>query len=285
MILSFHPCFADEIQIILKDRDLNSDDLALIQEAEVIILPQSCQFDLYQACKNSSALIFPNYEARFEYPGKIGQSLLFQKLKCPHPETIQWPSVDRFRKEYRKAGNFPHNAPFLIKADRGHEAEGIYLVAEKRALESALENLASLEKSGFLGFITQDLIPSGGDVLRAVIIGGRTITYWKRPKKPGQIITTVSQGASIDRDWRTDLQEKGRVEAERFSAATGINLAAIDFIFSFSHPDPQPLFLEVNYYFGRRGLGGSLNYYHLLLKAIQEWLFERGFEPKSVRLF
>jgi len=77
MILSFHPCFADDIQIILKDRDLNSDDLALIREAEVIILPQSCKFDLYQACKNSSALIFPNYEARFEYPGKIGQSLLF----------------------------------------------------------------------------------------------------------------------------------------------------------------------------------------------------------------
>ena len=72
------------------------------------------------------------------------------------------------------------------------------------------------------------------------------------------------------------------MEAERLVAATGINLAAIDVIFHIEDPDPQPLFLEINYIFGRRGLGGSMRFYQLLSEALQEWLVERGFDPKSV---
>ena len=281
MILSFHPCFVADSQVILGDRSLNPDDHALIREAAVIILPQGCSFALYQACKDSSALLFPNYEMRFKYPGKIGQGLLFKKLRLPHPETIPWPSVDAFREAYHKRGDFPHRTPFLIKADGRHEAEGIYLISDRAALESALRDLTGFEKSGF---ISQELIPSEGNVLRAVILGHRTITYWVRPENPDQIITTISRGAIIDGDWRADLQKKGRDQVQKFTAAAGINLAAIDLVFPLSDLDPRPLFLEINYYFGRRGLGGSLNYYMLLHKAIREWLEEKGFDPNSVTL-
>lgn len=284
MILSFHPCFAADVQIIFGDRNLNSDDLASIQKAEVIILPQSCSFDLYQACNNSSALVFPNYEVRFQYPGKIGQSLLFKKLRFPHPETVEWPSVERFRKEYTKGGDFPHRIPFLIKTNESHEAEGIYIITGKKALDSSLDFITRLERSGSPGFISQELIPSEGNVLRAVILGKRIITYWKRPESPGQIVTTISRGAKIEMGWRTDLQEEGKIQALKFSEAANINLAAIDFVFDFTQPNPPPLFLEINYYFGRRGLGGSLNYYRLLAKAIQEWLKVNGFDPESVTL-
>ena len=71
-------------------------------------------------------------------------------------------------------------------------------------------------------------------------------------------------------------------EAKKLEADTGINLAAIDFIFDFSQPDPEPLFLEINYVFGRRGLGGSMNFYHLLSEALQQWLAEHGFDPQCV---
>jgi ribosomal protein S6--L-glutamate ligase len=117
-----------------------------------------------------------------------------------------------------------------------------------------------------------------------VIIGKRIVTYWKRPGEPGQRITTIRHGAVIDHHWRQDLQEKGKAEARVLSDKTGINLAAVDFVFPLSERDPDPLFLEINYYFGRRGLGGSERYYALLYQAIQEWIVEAGLNPKSIVL-
>ena len=144
MILSFHPCFVADHQIILGDRSLNSGYFSLINEARAIILPQSCSADLYQACKKSSAVLFPNYEARYKYPGKVGQSLLFEKIGCPHPETVSWSSVSEFRKAWDRSN--PHDMPFLLKADEGHEADNIYPVEDSETLESALKKLLNIEK-------------------------------------------------------------------------------------------------------------------------------------------
>ncbi|MCP4666156.1 MAG: hypothetical protein GY849_07295 [Deltaproteobacteria bacterium] len=110
------------------------------------------------------------------------------------------------------------------------------------------------------------------------------MTYWKRPGKPGQRITTIRRGAVIDHHWRQDLQEKGKAETQALSGQTGINLAAVDFVFPLNEKDPDPFFLEINYYFGRRGLGGTERYYELLYQALQEWLAEAGFDPKSIQL-
>jgi ribosomal protein S6--L-glutamate ligase len=134
------------------------------------------------------------------------------------------------------------------------------------------------------GFVTQEFVSSGGNVLRAVIIGKQIITYWKRPNKPGQVITTINRDAIIDKEWKPKLQEKGKEEAHLLTKMTGINLAAVDFVFPFSLKDPDPLILEINYFFGRRGLGGTENYYRILYQAVQDWLMEVGLDPKSIRL-
>jgi ribosomal protein S6--L-glutamate ligase len=97
MILSFHPCFVADAQIILADRQLSAEDRGFIQTADAIILPQTCSLALYKACANSKAHVFPDYEMRFKYPGKVGQSLLFEKLEIPHPATKRWTSVKKFR--------------------------------------------------------------------------------------------------------------------------------------------------------------------------------------------
>ena len=284
MILSFHPCIVADAQIIPGDRHLNADDYALIRGAGVIILPQSCSHDLYRVCKRGSALLFPNYDARFQYPGKIGQSLLFKKIGCPHPMSLQWSSVEEFKRHSRYRYHLPHSLPFIIKSDTGHEAEGIHLIQGMASLESTLMSLALLEKSGSAGFITQELIASKGNVLRVVILGKEIITYWKRPETSGRIITTISRGALIDKEWRPDLQEAGKDRVGDFSTEADINLAAIDLIFDLENPDPAPLFLEINYYFGRRGLGGSLNYYKRLFEAVRAWLDEKGFDPERISL-
>ena len=141
-----------------------------------------------------------------------------------------------------------------------------------------------LEGSGLSGFVSQEWIETEGNVLRVVIMGRSLRSYWKRAEGSGEKVATISRGAKIDEDWRPDLQKKGKTQVQRLSAATGINLAAIDFVFSFFHVDPQPLFLEINYSFGRQGLGGSQNFYLLLFEVLQEWLAEKGFDPDSVTL-
>ena len=88
----------------------------------------------------------------------------------------------------------------------------------------------------------------------------------------------------IDHNWRPDLQEKGHASARELAKKIGINLAAIDLVFPIACKDPEPVFLEINYYFGRRGLGGSENYYSLLYEAVQDWLSEIGLDPESVSL-
>jgi len=85
MILSFHPCFDTDIQIILGDRALDSDDLEFIKKAEAIILPQACTQNLYEICAVSGASLFPRYEARTKYPGKVGQSLMFEDFQLRIP--------------------------------------------------------------------------------------------------------------------------------------------------------------------------------------------------------
>jgi len=281
MILSFHPCFVADAQIVLADRKLSAEDRRLIEAADAIILPQACSLPLYKACANSNAHVFPDYEMRFKYPGKVGQSGLFEKLKIPHPETKRWPSVKELR-DYLKAENRPpHDAPFFLKADKSHEGDGVFVVSDKKSLDAALMRL---EKIGPESFISQELIPCEGNALRAVVLNKRIITYWKKADPSHGFIATVSHGSNVDKKWKPELQEKGRAQAEWICEKTGINLAAFDFVFNPDHPDPQPFILEINYYFGRRGLGGSLRYYRLLLKAVQEWLKEKGFDARLVKL-
>ena len=282
MILSFHPCITADAQIILGDRSLGAEDFSLIRRAKAILLPQSCPEGLYSACRNSSALLFPNYEKRYSHPGKLGQSRLFLAMGWPHPRTLRWDSAEAFRTYAREGKDpLPHELPFLLKRDTSHEGDGVYLIEDRKDLERGLEEI---EGKGDSAFISQEWIASEGNVLRAVLLGKRIITYWKRPEGKGNGITTISRGARVDHDWRLELQEKVASKAASISKESGINVAALDFVFPLNAPDPEPLLLEINYYFGRKGLGGSLRYYRLLVDAAREWLEENGLEAGRIGL-
>ena len=223
---------------------------------------------------------FPTMKCARHIPARWDQSRLFQAFQLPHPRTFRWDGVDAFKKVPKP----PHEFPFVVKDDRSHEAEGVFVVKNSESLKAALGFLALKEGVENKGFVTQHFIPSGGNVLRAVIMGNQILTYWKRPAKPGQVITTISKGALIDHEWQPELQEKGKNQARVLAKRTGINLAAVDFVFPLSEAAPEPLFLEINYYFGRRGLGGMDAYYRLLFRAIQDWIKGIGLNPEIVEL-
>lgn len=283
MILSFHPCLVADHQVILGDRSLSNRDYSLISDAEIILLPQTCTLDLYRACAGSSALLFPHYETRFKFSGKIGQSRLFHEIGCSHPLTYAWSGSEDWENRYQGKG-LRHEMPFLLKTNATHEGEGVYLIKDQQSLESALGEIRLDEGKGSRGFVSQELIPSEGNALRVVIMGKKMVSYWKRPDHEGQLITTVGRQGVIDKKWRKDLQEMGKEESKKIAAATGINLAALDFVFPLADPRPRPYILEINYYFGRRGLGGSENFYLLLYETVREWLESNGIDPRPLSL-
>jgi ribosomal protein S6--L-glutamate ligase len=60
-----------------------------------------------------------------------------------------------------------------------------------------------------------------------------------------------------------------------------VDLAGFDLVFPEEAPPSGLLFLEINWYFGRRGLGGADAYYRILLEEINAWLRGLGLRPEK----
>ena len=70
----------------------------------------------------------------------------------------------------------------------------------------------------------------------------------------------VAAGARIDHHKDPDLQKTAIAVAHKFCAQTQLQLGGFDFIFDRNELKQgmiKPLLLEINYFFGRTGLGGS----------------------------
>ncbi|MGB5155930.1 ATP-grasp domain-containing protein [Desulfobacterium sp. N47] len=274
MILSFHPCFVADKNIICAGRKPGIDELEQIKLADAVILPQGCSEALYRMAKENCKNIFPNYDAKFDYPGKTGQILLFQKTGVSHPASRIFSSLSHLTDPDGNIKNdqILYSYPFVLKLDWGGEGETVYLVKTLSDLNHYIKKIEEYEKCGQKGFILQKFIESGNKSLRIVKIGNRMISYWRIQNNPDYFCAGLSQGATIDFDMQPALMRLAEKKAKEFCSIAGINLAGFDFIFSINDPYDEPLFLEINYFFGRSGLGGSENYYKVLNKEIKKWI-------------
>ena len=273
MILSFHPWFEADKNIICAGRNPDSGDLAAIKSADAVILPQGCYKSLYEMARGNCANVFPNYDARFKYPGKIGQTKLFQRKGVSLPETVIFRNADSFINHYDGSSERPSlDLPFVFKFDWGGEGENVYLIKSVEDLQEVLQKAAIYESTGQAGFLIQEYIPSQNRSLRVVVINRKIITYWRVLKSREGFWSNLSQGAVIDFDSDPDLQETAAFSVKNFCKHAAINLAGIDILFSSDAAIKEPLFLEINYFFGRQGLGGSEKYYELLIPEIRAWI-------------
>ena len=227
--------------------------------------------------RDNCAHVFPNYDARFKYPDKIGQIKLFQKKKVLHPKTVTFSNTELFANYYAgsSAGLSDQSSldfPFVFKFDWGGEGENVYLIKSVEDLQEVLQKAAIYESTGQAGFLIQEYIPSQNRSLRVVVINRKIITYWRVLKNREGFCSNLSQGAVIDFDADPDLQEMAAFSVKNFCKQTKINLAGIDILFSSDVQIKEPLFLEINYFFGRQGLGGSEKYYELLMAEIRRWV-------------
>jgi len=270
MIVSFHPCFGADKYILCAGRKPDDNDLAAIKAADAVILSQGCNEELYKMASKNCSNIFPNYEAKFKYPGKIGQAHLFQETNVSHPKSETFEKVDSLPE------NLPFDFPFVFKFDWGGEGYGVFLITSPEEFKDAIQKALNFERAGHMGFLIQEYIPSQGRSLRVVVIGQKFISYWRVQKNTEEFYSSLANGAYLDFDSDPDLQEAAVKSAKHFCKMTGINLAGFDFLFSSEAVIKEPFFLEINYYFGRRGLGGSEKYYQILESEIQKWIESLG---------
>lgn len=278
MILSFHPVYEGDQNRLCAGRDPDAADLAAMQQAAAIILPQGCRRSLYEAARRHCATVFPNYAARFAYPGKVGQARLFYDLEVAHPRTVPYTDTRVFF-ERHPDGNGPFPPPAVVKLNWGGEGDGIFPIRQPDDLESVLRRLRKYEGTGQRGFVFQKWIPAGARSLRVVVSGHHMKSYWRIVPSQAFPLASLSGGGTIDRTSDRHLMDAAEAATRSFCRKTGINLAGFDFLFStdaaFADPD-TPLFLEINYFFGRRGFRGSEAYYRWLTKAIDHWLDSAG---------
>jgi ribosomal protein S6--L-glutamate ligase len=223
--------------------------------------------------RNNCRHVFPDYETRFKYPGKIGQMRLFQKSGTAHPHAETYRSLDDFRQQY---GDDPKNIAFelpcVFKFDWGGEGEAVFLINTRQDFRTVLQKAADFERSGQKGFLLQEYVPAEGRTLRVAVIGRTLISYWRIQEKADGFLSSVSRGARIDAVLEPQRQNVAKVFVKNLCKKTGINLAGFDVIFAPVKEYIKPLMLEINYFFGRRGLGGSDAFYEILKREVHNWL-------------
>jgi ribosomal protein S6--L-glutamate ligase len=281
MILSFHPIIEADRNIICAGRQPDDGDLQAIRRSGAVILPQGCSKALYRMARRYCPFVFPNLDVRFDNPGKNGQIDLFDRMGIVHPRTRTYASLGAFRRDAAQV-----EFPVVVKLDWGGQGETVFKADRLLDLERALERVAAYESSGQKGFMIQQYIPSGQRALRVVIIGTRILSYWRLQPEAARFGTSMAQGAVIDHHGDPELQAAARDVVRGFCGCTGLQLAGFDFIFC----DPEgpaeavePLMLEINYFFGRAGLGGSEGYYRLFAAEVDKWLAAAGLKRGNSR--
>ncbi|MCK4727934.1 MAG: hypothetical protein KAT27_03340 [Desulfobacterales bacterium] len=275
MILSFHPRVNGDVNLRLTLKGLFSDkEAGLIASARAIVVTQSIKAHQYEFCRAHSSRLFPDYTHRFAFEGKYANIRLFRKFNAPHPETVCYESVEDFKVRHFKDHEPLMPFPFVLKGDRGGGGWAVFLIRDQRDLMERLEILGDKRLHATLRFIAQAFVPHGGRDLRVVVIGRIIKAYWRCQYKPGEFRNNVGRGAVINYDLDPELRKKGIRCVEGFCLKTGINLAAFDVLFDRSQPEPKPLLSEINFLFGRKGLGGSPRFYELLNQAVQQWARE-----------
>ncbi|MGW8325053.1 MAG: hypothetical protein ACWGNI_05050, partial [Desulfobacterales bacterium] len=161
MILSYHPCFEADRNRLCAGRKPGSDDLEAILAADAVILPQGCHEPLYTMARNNCKHVFPNFDAKFKYRGKIGQIQLFQKINAAHPRTETHLDMDAFSMYYEGFPERPNfDFPFVFKFDWGGDGDHVYLIQSAEDFLKVLQIAENYENSGQKGFIIQEYIPA-----------------------------------------------------------------------------------------------------------------------------
>lgn len=135
-------------------------------------------------------------------------------------------------------------APLIIKLARGTHGKGVVLAESRKAAKSVMQAF----NSQGLSFLVQDFIEeSDGSDVRVLVVGGRTVAYYKRQGAPDEFRSNLHTGGT---GVKTKLSEDERKMALKAAKSMGLPIAGVDIVRS----KRGPLVIEVNSSPGLRGV-------------------------------
>ena len=143
MIVSFHPLYEGHQNITCAGRKPSAEDLAAVQAADAVVLPQGCYPSLYEMARTNCRHVFPNYDVRFRYPDKIGQINLFRDFHIAHPASHLFLNTASFHEAFSKRPSKIHlKYPNLSARTLRKSTYCIYLHLHHKHKTSEIESIS-----------------------------------------------------------------------------------------------------------------------------------------------
>jgi len=236
----------------------------LLRNAAGVLMPKYFSPIRYRQVAELAPNHFPRLGPRYLYRGKASQIRLFQELDLPHPQTVVYDNPTQALRACHRTG-LPFS-PCVLKGDRGGGGSAVFPIHTWADFEGCIQQLPPAEP-----VLLQEFVNHEGMDLRVVIVGQMTKSYFRVGN--GNFYNNVAQGGRIEHDLYPQKQLLGRQMARSLCSDAGIDVAGLDLMFP-AHK--SPLFIEINFLFGRKGIGGRLGYDRLFRQAVQEWINTSG---------
>jgi ribosomal protein S6--L-glutamate ligase len=230
-----------------------------IRAALGVVMPRGITRKRYRKIAAMAQNWFPNLDAKYDFSGKTKQAVLFQRLKIRHPRTILYSNPQDLLDAQDKM--LPLDYPFVLKGDSGGGGSRVFPVCCRRDLIEGLNRLPPEEP-----LLIQRWVNHGGMDLRVVVVGAKMVSYFRVGGE--NFYNNACRGGRIHPEIFPELQHRGMSAVARFCHLAAINLAGFDLMFTDEGP---PVFVEINFNFGRKGLGGTPGFRKLFREAVDLW--------------
>ena len=232
----------------------------LLNTAAGVLLPPYISPWRYRDITRLASRWFPRLETRFDYLGKAKQILLFRQLGVRYPDTQLFEAPSQLMDHFSRCGS-PWGYPVVLKGDTGGGGSGVYPIYEPNDVCRHIVKLPQDEP-----VLLQRWIEHGGKDLRVVTYAEQAISYFRIGG--GGFYNNVCRGGRIDYDSCPEQRQMGIQAVLEFCHQAKIDIAGFDLMF----PDNgNPVFIEINFHFGRKGLGGVSGHQEHVLRAVRRW--------------
>lgn len=258
--VSFHPGIPLEVNLPVFSPVEDPEVQSLLRSAAGVLLPSYVTPARYRAITRCCRSWFPRLDTRFTCCGKTAQIRLFRDHGVRHPESALFNDAAELR-DFIAHGDPPGGYPCVLKGDTGGGGSTVFPVRNGQEVLRCLDRLPSDQP-----MLLQKWVNHGGRDLRVVVYGRQAVSYFR--VGDGRFYNNVCRGGRLDPEGRPDLQRKGIEAVRAFCDAVSIDVAGFDLMFPDAGP---PVFIEINFHFGRKGLGGNPGHRRYWARAVQEW--------------